>query len=55
MLYTNPYLEQCIEGPFSVFRDLPDKEKEFLIQDHSCITLKKGEMIFHEGNRPAGL
>lgn len=55
MLYTSPYLEQCIEGPFSVFRDLPDKEKEFLIQDHSCITLKKGEMIFHEGNRPAGL
>ncbi len=55
MLYTNPYLEQCIEGPFSVFRDLPDKEKEFLIQDHSCIALKKGEMIFHEGNRPAGL
>lgn len=55
MLYTNPYLEQCIEGPFSVFRDLPDKEKEFLIQDHSCITLKKGEMIFHEGNRAAGV
>lgn len=55
MLYTSPYLEQCIEGPFSVFRDLPDKEKEFLLQNHSCISLKKGEMIFHEGNRPAGL
>ena len=55
MLYTNPYLEQCIEGPFSVFRDLPDKEKEFLLQNHSCISLKKGEMIFHEGNRAAGV
>ena len=55
MLYTSPYLEQCIEGPFSVFRDLPDKEKEFLLQNHSCISLKKGEMIFHECNRAAGV
>ena len=55
MLYTSPSLEQCIEGPFSVFRDLPDKEKEFLLQNHSCISLKKGEMIFHEGNRAAGV
>ena len=55
MLYTSPYIEQCIEGPFSVFRDLPDKEKEFLLQNHSCISLKKGEMIFHEGNRAAGV
>ena len=55
MLYTSPYLEQCIEGPFSVFRDLPDKEKEFLLQNHSCISLKKGEMILHEGNRAAGV
>ena len=55
MFYTNPYLEQCIEGPFSLFRELPDKEKEFLMQDHACDSLKKGEMIFHEGNRPVGL
>lgn len=55
MLYTNPYLEQCIEGPFSLFRELPDKDKEFLIQDHSCFSLKKGELIFNEGGRPAGL
>lgn len=55
MLYTNPYLEQCIEGPFSLFRELPDREKEFLLQDHLCVALKKGEMIFNEGNRPAGV
>ena len=55
MLYTNPYLEQCIEGPFSLFRELRDKDKEFLIQDHYCFSLKKGEMIFNEGARPAGL
>lgn len=55
MLYNNPYLEQCLEGPFSLFRDLPDKEKELLLQDHVCTSLKKGEMIFHEGSKPAGL
>ena len=55
MLYNNPYLELCLEGPFSLFRDLPDKEKEFLLQDHECTALKKGEMIFHEGGRPSGL
>jgi CRP-like cAMP-binding protein len=55
MFYNNPYLEQCLEGPFSLFRDLPDKEKELLLQDHVCSSLKKGEMIFHEGGRPAGL
>ena len=55
MFYTNAYLEQCLEGPYSLFRDLPDKEKEFLIQDHHCASLKRGEMILHEGGRPAGL
>jgi CRP-like cAMP-binding protein len=55
MLYNNPYLEQCLEGPFSLFRDLPEKEKELLLQDHVCTSLKKGEMIFHEGARPSGL
>lgn len=55
MLYNNSYPEQCLEGPFSLFSDLPDKEKEFLLQDHICTSLKKGEMIFHEGSRPSGL
>ncbi len=55
MFYNNPYLEQCLEGPFSLFRDLPDREKELLLQDHACISLKKGEMIFNEGCRPSGL
>lgn len=55
MLFSNQYLELCIEGPFSLFRELSDRDKEFLVQDHSCASLKKGEMIFHEGNRPAGL
>jgi len=55
MLYNNPYLELCLEGHFSLFRDLPEREKELLLQDHDCTSLKKGEMIFHEGSRPAGL
>ncbi len=55
MYYTNPYIEQCIEGPFSFFKDLAVREKELLAQNHSCLTLKKGDIIFHEGSRPAGL
>lgn len=55
MLFSNPYLELCIEGPFSLFRELTDRDKEILVQDHTCASLKKGEIIFHEGNKPAGL
>lgn len=55
MLFSNPYLELCIEGPFSLFRELTDRDKEILVQDHTCASLKKGEIIFNEGNKPAGL
>ena len=55
MFYNSPYLEQCLEGPFSLFKDLPDKEKELLLHDHECTALQKGEVIFHEGGRSSGL
>ncbi len=55
MHYSNPYIEQCIEGPFSFFNDLSEREKELLAENHSLISLKKGEMIFHEGSKPSGV
>ena len=55
MIYNNPYLEQCFEGPFSLLRDLADEDKKFLLQDHVCSAFKKGEIVFYEGDRPAGL
>jgi len=55
MIYSDPYMEQCLEGPFSLFRDLSDEEKEYLLRDHNCSSYRKGEIIFKEGTRPAGL
>jgi CRP-like cAMP-binding protein len=55
MFYKNPYVELCFEGPFSILKDLPEKDKDFLIQDHTCLLLKKGESVFHEGEKPSGL
>lgn len=55
MLYRNPYIEQCLEGPFSILKELPDKEKELLTEEHSYSSLRKGEFIFHEGDKPSGL
>jgi CRP-like cAMP-binding protein len=55
MFYKNPYVELCFEGAFSMLKDLPEKDKEFLIQDHSCSLLKKGELVFQEGEKPSGL
>ncbi|MCU0379363.1 MAG: Crp/Fnr family transcriptional regulator [Bacteroidales bacterium] len=55
MFYKNPYVELCFEGSFSMLKDLPEKDKEFLIQDNACSLLKKGEIVFHEGDKPSGL
>jgi CRP-like cAMP-binding protein len=55
MFYKNPLIEQCLEGAFSLLKELPDKEKEFLIENCTCSSLKRGEIIFHEGGRPAGI
>lgn len=55
MFYKNSYLEQCLEGSFSLLKELPDKEKELLADDALCSSLKKGDVIFREGEIPAGL
>lgn len=55
MLYKNPYIEQCLEGSFSLLRELPDKEKEILIGDAVCSSLKKGDYVFREGENSAGI
>jgi CRP-like cAMP-binding protein len=55
MFYNNSYLEQCLEGSFSLLKELPDKEKELLAEDTTCTSLKKGDVIFREGENPAGL
>jgi CRP-like cAMP-binding protein len=55
MVYNNLNIEQCLEGPFSFFRDLTDEEKMLLSQDSISFSFTKGDIIYHEGGRPSGL
>ncbi len=55
MQYTNPFIELCLETPNSIFKGLTLKEKETLIHHHTVITLKRGQLLFKEGDKPRGL
>ena len=55
MKYKNPYIEFCLEGPHSVFKTLPQKEKETLVQHHTYALYRKGELLVKEGEKPHGL
>lgn len=47
--------KQCIEDKLSVFNVLTKRQKELLLEHHSCISYKKGEIIYREGDKPNGL
>jgi len=55
MLYKDKSVELCLEGPNSMLRELPEKEKELLAENFISRSYRKGEAIFHEGEKPAGL
>ncbi len=55
MIYRNSYIEICLEGPFSLLRELPEKEKEVLVLNHSLAHFRKNETIFHEGDKATGV
>ena len=55
MLYKDKSVELCLEGPGSMLRELPEKEKELLAENFISRNYRKGEAIFHEGEKPAGL
>lgn len=55
MQYINPYIELCLEGPFSIFKGLNEKDKEALAQHHTVVIIKKGKYLFREGDKPRGL
>jgi CRP-like cAMP-binding protein len=55
MHYKNPFIQNCIEGPYSIFRNLASKEKEILIQNHAYAIYRKGEIVMREGEKPYGL
>lgn len=55
MIYKNPFVEHCLEGPNSVFKILTEREKEILVQHHTYAKYKKGELLLKEGEKPHGL
>jgi CRP-like cAMP-binding protein len=55
MQYLNPYIELCLEGSFSVFKGLNQKDKETLVHQHTLEIIKKGQFLFKEGEKPHGL
>jgi len=55
MQYLNPYIELCIEGSYSIFKGLPQKDKEIIAQNHIMLIVKRGGVLFKEGEKPRGL
>lgn len=55
MIYRNHHIENCIEGPASIFKDLSRQELEVIIKNHTYAHYRKGEIVFKEGEKPAGL
>ena len=45
----------CLEAPGSLFKDLPQEEKDSLARSHTSRFYHKGELIYREGDRPNGV
>jgi len=55
MQYKNPFVEFCLEGPHALFKILPQREKEILVQHHTYAQYRKGELLLKEREKPHGL
>ncbi len=55
MQYSNPYIEEVIEGAFSIFKGLTQKDKETISTSLTIVELKKGQFIFRQGEKTKGL
>ncbi len=55
MQYLNPYIELCLEGSFSVFKGLPQKEKEIIALNHSYVIYRKKDFLFKYGEKSQGI
>ena len=54
-MYKNATTENCIDSFYTLLPGLTQKERETLTANHTYANFKKGEVIFHEGERPLGL
>lgn len=55
MQNTNQYIEICLEGSYSIFKGLAQKDKETIAKHHTLTFIKKGGYIFKQGEKPRGL
>ncbi len=55
MQYTNPYIELCLEGSYSIFKGLNQKDKETIAEHYILAHVKKGDPLFKEGEKSRGL
>jgi CRP/FNR family transcriptional regulator, polysaccharide utilization system transcription regulator len=51
----NIICNHCIDNANSIFYGLSDAEKKILSVKHACIYVRKGEIIYREGEKPEGL
>jgi CRP/FNR family transcriptional regulator, polysaccharide utilization system transcription regulator len=55
MQYKDPYIEICIEGQNSIFKGLPQADKEQIDTHHEVAYYRKGDVMVREGARTHGL
>ncbi len=55
MNYSNPFLEECLNGTFSLLGCLKPEEKEYLSNHNTYAHYRRGEIVFVEGEKPHGL
>lgn len=55
MQVDNDNCKLCINNKKSIFYSLSINEKEILRRDHTCVSIKKGETIYHENEMPKNL
>ena len=51
MLYSNSFIEFCIENPNSVFKGLNSRDKDAITRGIHTLNIKKGEFIYREGEK----
>ena len=54
MQYRDPYIELCLEGPDSIFRNLSHADKEMINKHHDLRQFGKGEIIVKEESQNNG-
>ena len=53
--HDTPFCEECVSNITNIFKHLSQNEIEDLNYIKSCNFHKRGEIIYHEGNRPTGV